>query len=172
MRLPCTLCAALAVLMVAPVAQASEAVIVEVYQDCKLSDTNVVIDEGALTAHENAEVKARIASASKDPQVAVPRIAQILKNYGIDDVKVTRQGVEGCEPVTSGKYVEAVGMYCGPRLTHVEVLVDRSSFMSISQPDMSLDEFLRRAVKRLREEGIFDRPVVSIQNAPNCEESS
>lgn len=165
-------CVALAASIPAPAVEASEAVIVEVYEGCNLSDTNVVIGEGALTPHDSAEVKARIAAASKDSQAAVPRIAQILKNHGIDDVRVARQGFEGCEPKTSGKYVEAVGTYCGPRLTHAEVLVDRKSFMSVSEPQVSFDEFLRGAVKRLRGRGIFDRPVVSIENAPKCEESS
>lgn len=154
------------------VAQASQAVIVEVYENCELVDTNAVIDEGALTPHETAEVKARIAAASKDPQVAVPRIAQILKDHGIDDVEVSRQGLEGCEPVTSGKYVEAVGTYCGSELKHAEVFVDRKSFVSKNEPNTSFAEFLRTAVKRLREKGIFDRPVVSIENAPDCDKSS
>lgn len=160
------------ILITAPLARASQAVIVEVYENCKLADTNAVIDEGALTPHETAEVKARIAAASKDPQVAVPRIAQILKDQGIDDVEVSRQGFEGCEPVTSGKYVEAVGTYCGSELKHAEVFVDRKSFVSKNEPNTSFAEFLRTAVKRLREKGIFDRPVVSIENAPDCDKSS
>lgn len=153
-------------------AWASQAVIVEVYENCKLIDTNAIIDKDALNPAEAAEVKARIAAASKDPQVAVPRIAQILKDHGIDDVAVSRQGLEGCEPMTSGKYVEAVGTYCGPELKSAEVFVDRKSFISRSDPDMSFAEFLRAAVKRLRAKGIYDRPVVSIQNAPDCDKSS
>lgn len=162
-----------AALLLTPVpGRASQAVIVEAYHNCELSDTSVIIQKGALSVREDAEVKARIAAASKDPQAAVPRIAQILKNHGIDDIKVSRQGFEGCEPETSGKYVEAVGTYCGARLTRAEILVDRKSFMSKTDPNVSFAEFLRNAEKRLRAQGIYDRPVVSIENAPNCDTSS
>ena len=163
--------AVVAILAAAP-AGASQAVIVEAYHDCELSDTNVIIDEGALSTHENAEVKARIAAASKDPQAAVPRIAQILKDHGIDDIKVSRQGFEGCEPETSGKYVEAIGTYCGAQLRHAEIRVDRKTFMQKSDLNVSFAEFLRDAVKRLRAKGVFDRPMVSIENAPDCDKSS
>jgi hypothetical protein len=163
---------AVVVMLAAAPARASQAVIVEAYHNCALSDTNVVIDEGALSAHESAEVKARIAAAGKDPQAAVARIAQILKNHGIEDIKVSRQGFEGCEPESSGKYVEAVGTYCGAQLKHAEIRVDRKTFMQKNDPKISFAEFLRDAVKRLREKGVFDRPVVSIENAPDCDKSS
>jgi hypothetical protein len=152
-----------------PSVPASQAVIVEVYEDCKLIDTNVVIDNQALGAAQQAEVKARIAAASQDPQMAVPRIVQVLKENGIDDVEVSQQGLAGCEPRTSGKFVEAVGMYCGPELRHAEVFVDRQSYISSDEPGTTFEEFLRSAVQRLRAEGVYDRPVVSIENAVDCE---
>lgn len=161
-----------AALLSASPLQASEAVIVEVYQDCRLTDTNVVIDEQALAAHDGAEVKARVAAASREPQLAVARIVEVLKEFGIDDVAVSQQGLAGCEPETSGKFVEAVGTYCGPELRYAEVFVDRESYVADSDPDTTFEEFLKDAVKRLRDEGVFDRPVVSIENAPDCEESS
>jgi len=153
----------------ASTARAADAVVVEVYQNCRLSDTNVIISEGVLTPQENAEVKARVAAAGKDPRTAVPRLVQILKDYGVADVEISRQGSERCEPVTSGKFVEAVGTYCGPDLRHAEVLVDRTSFYTGSGPDLSFERFLKDSVKRLRAQDIYDRPVVSIQNAPDCE---
>lgn len=144
----------------------------EVYQDCQLVDTNVVIDDQALAGGDGAEVKARIAAATRDPQMAVPRIVQILKEYGIQDVSVSQQGLAGCEPETSGKFVEAIGTYCGPELRHAEVFVDRQSYVSSDGAGVSFETFLKDAVRRLREEGIFDRPVVSIENAPDCEASN
>ncbi|MDZ7843066.1 MAG: hypothetical protein U5R46_19945 [Gammaproteobacteria bacterium] len=160
---------AAALLLAAP-AQASEAVIVEVYQDCRLIDTNVVIDDRALSGADSGEVKARVAAATLDPQMAVPRIVQILKEYGINDVSVSQQGLAGCEPETSGKFVEAVGRYCGPVLRHAEVFVDRQSFISSDRPGTSFEAFLKKAVKQLRDAGIYDRPMVSIENAPDCEQ--
>lgn len=162
----------MAALLLAPPASASEAVIVEVYQDCQLVDTNVVIDDQALMGGDGAEVKARIAAATGDPQMAVPRIVQILKEYGIQDVSVSQQGLAGCEPETSGKFVEAIGRYCGPELRHAEVLVDRQRYVSSDGAGVSFETFLKDAVQRLRAEGIFDRPVVSIENAPDCETDS
>jgi len=161
---------AIAVLAYAP-AQASQAVIVEVYQDCKLIDTNVVIDDRALSAGEAAEVKARVAAVGSSA-MAVPRIVQILKSYGVQDVEVSQQGLMGCEPETSGKFVEAVGTYCGAELRHAEVFVDRQSFMSRDNPGGSFEEFLQEAVEKLKARGIYDRPIVSIENAPDCDESS
>jgi len=163
---------AAALLWLPGTAQASQAVVVEIYQNCELVDTNVVIDEQALSAGDSAEVKARVARASRDTQMAVPRIVQILKNYGIADVSVSQQGLAGCEPTTSGKFVEAVGSYCGAELRRAEIFVDRQSFMSTTDPDSSFEEFLRRAVERLRAQEIYDRPIVSIENAPNCDASS
>lgn len=159
-----------ALLLAAP-AQASEAVIVEVYQECKLIDTNVVIDDRALTGADSGEVKARVAAATRDPQMAVPRIVQILKEQGINDVSVSQQGLAGCEPETSGKFVEAVGRYCGPALKHAEVFVDRQSFISSDRPGTSFEAFLKKAVRQLRDAGIYDRPLVSIENAPDCEQN-
>lgn len=153
-------------------ARAADAVVVEVYQQCRLVDTNVVINEGVVSPRDNAEIKARVAAASPDAELAVPRIVQILKDFGISDVAVSQQGLAGCEPDTSGKFVQAVGTYCGPRLTHAEVLVDRATFLEASDPDGSFEEFLRGAVKRLRTQGVYDRPLVSIENAPDCQESS
>lgn len=161
-----------AAMVLAPPAQASQAVIVEVYQDCKLIDTNVVIDDEALSERDSAEVKARVAAVSRDQQLATPRIVQVLKQYGINDVNVSQQGLAGCEPETSGKFVEAIATYCGAELRHAEVLVDQQLFASTDDPDASFEALLRDAVKRLRDQGIFDRPVVSIENAPDCEESS
>lgn len=156
-----------------PSAHAAKAVIVEVYQQCKLIDTDVVIDDQALSAGAAGEVKARVAAVSReDAQMAVPRIVEVLKAYGIDDVSVSQQGAAGCEPETSGKFVEAIGTYCGPQLRHAEVLVDRQSFLTSDAPGRSFEAFLKDAVKRLRGEGIFDRPIVSIENAPDCEESA
>lgn len=152
-------------------AQASEAVVVELYRDCRLADTTIIIDEGILTPAQSAEVKARAAAASQEPRAALPQIVRLLKSYGIEDVEVSRQGFGGCEPNTSGKYVEAVGTYCGAKLTRAELLVDRTSVMDRSDPDMTFDVFLREAVKKLKEQGIHDRPVVSIENAPDCGES-
>lgn len=160
---------AAALLLAAP-AQAAEAVIVEVYQECRLIDTNVVIDDAALAGADSGEVKARVAAATRDPQLAVPRIVQILKEYGIDDVSVSQQGLAGCEPETSGKFVEAVGRYCGPALRHAEVFVDRQSFISSERPGTSFEAFLKKAVRQLRDAGIYDRPLVSIENAPDCEQ--
>ena len=174
-RLLKALCAPLlltAALLFAPQAGASEAVIVEVYQDCELIDTNVVVDDRNLSAESSAEVKARVAAASRDPQLATPRIVQILKQYGIEGVEVSQQGLAGCEPETSGKFVEAVGTYCGAELRHAEVFIDRQSFTSSDDPDTSFEAFLRNAVKQLRAQGIYDRPIVSIENALDCEESS
>lgn len=151
---------------------ASEAVVVELYRDCRVADTTVVIEDSVLDPAQRAEIKARVAAAADDPATAVPKIIGILRNKGIDDIEITRQGFEGCEPDTSGKYVEAVGTYCGARLTRVELFVDRESVMSRDDPDMTLDAFLKQAVKDLRERGIYDRPLVHIQNAPDCEESS
>lgn len=161
-----------AVLLFPPLAQASEAVIVEVYQDCRLIDTNVVIDDQALSGQDSGEVKARVAAVSSDPELAVPRIVQVLKEHGIADVDVSQQGLAGCEPETSGKFVEAIGTYCGPELRHAEVFVDRQSYVSSDGSSVSFEAFLKDAVRSLREEGIFDRPVVSIENAPDCEASS
>lgn len=158
-----------AALLVSAPASASQAVIVEVYQDCRLIDISVVIDDGALSSGESGEVKARVAAATQDPQLAVARVVQILKEHGIDDVRVSQQGLAGCQPETSGKFVEAVGRYCGPTLRHAEVFVDRQSYISRDNPGTSFEAFLKEAVKRLRAEGIYDRPVVSIENAPDCE---
>lgn len=164
---------AAAALLHAPATQASDAVIVELYRDCKLADTTVIIEEGVLAPEQNAEVKARAAvAAASDPDAALPRIARILKEYGVDEVDVARQGFEGCEPRSSGKYVEAVGTYCGPTLARAEVLVDRQSMITRSDPDMTFEAFLRAAVLELRGQGIYDRPVVSIENAPDCEEDT
>ncbi|HSH42434.1 MAG TPA: hypothetical protein VK973_09970 [Arenicellales bacterium] len=162
----------IAAMLIASPARASQAVIVEVYEDCELIDTNVVIDDAALSPADSAEVKARVAAAAQDPQMAVPRIVQILKEYGVDDVAVSQQGLAGCEPETSGKFVEAIGSYCGPELRHAEVIVDRQTFISRDNPGTSFEEFLREAVERLRAQGIYDRPVVSIENAPDCDESN
>lgn len=164
--------AVVALLLPAAPAEASKAVIIEVYQNCRLTDTSVVIGTGALSPSEDAEVKARVAVASKDPRASVAKIAQILKNHGIDDIKVSRQGFQGCEPVTSGKYVEAIGTYCGAKLRHAEVLVDRKHFMTKTDPRTSFAEFLDQAVRRLRAHGIYDRPMVSIDNAPDCDKKS
>ncbi len=160
-----------AALLLATPAQAAEAVIVEVYQECQLIDTNVVVDDQALSAADSGEVKARVAAATRDPQLAVPRIVQILKEYGINDVSVSQQGLAGCEPETSGKFVEAVGRYCGPALRHAEVFVDRQSFISSDRPGTSFEAFLKKATKQLRDAGIYDRPMVSIENAPDCEQN-
>jgi len=161
--------AAAACLVAAPAsAQKPEARVVELYENCKLTDTNLVLGEGVLSPGEVAEVKARVAAVTEDPTGAVPRIVQVLRNYGIEDVEIARQGFEGCEPETSGKYVEAVGTYCGADLRSAEVFVDRESFMGVTDPDISFEEFLRRANQRLRTRGIPDRPIVSIENAPDC----
>lgn len=161
-----------AVLLVAGPAQASQAVIVEVYQNCELIDTNVVVDDQALSASESAEMKARVAAAAQDRRMAVPRIVQILKRYGIDQVEVSQQGLAGCEPETSGKFVEAIGTYCGPQLRHAEVVVDQQTFMTADNPGMTFEAFLQDAAEELRAKGIYDRPVVSIENAPDCEQSN
>lgn len=161
-----------ATLLFLPPAHASKAVIVEVYQDCQLIDTNVVIDDQALSAEAAAEVKARVAAVSGDLQMAVPRIVEVLKEHGIGDVSVSQQGAAGCEPETSGKFVEAIGTYCGHELRHAEVFVDRQSFISSDAPGTSFAAFLKNAAKQLRAQGVFDRPIVSIENAPDCEESS
>lgn len=153
-------------------ATASQAVVVELYRDCQLADTTVLIEAGALTPAQSAEVKARAAAAAGDPGAALPRVVSLLKRYGIDDVEVTRQGFGGCEPTTSGKFVEAVGTYCGGTLTKAELRVDRETLMSRSKPDTTFEEFLKEGATMLRERGIYDRPVVSIENAPDCDESS
>lgn len=165
------LAAALILVPHAALAQASEALVVELYENCQLIDTNVVIEPGVLTPEKTAEVKARVNAVSGEARAAMPRIVQVLKNHGIEDVEVSRQGFAGCEPQTSGKYVEAVGTYCGATLRRAEVLVDQESFYSVSEPGMSFEEFLNGATKRLREQGIPDRPLVSIENAPDCEAS-
>jgi len=122
-----------------------------------------------LTAQKTAELKARAGAASAAHRAALPRIVQVLKDYGIEDVEISRQGFAGCEPRTSGKFVEAVGTYCGATLRRAEVRVDQESLYSVSQPGVSFEAFLEEATRRLRAVGIADRPLVSIENAPDCE---
>lgn len=168
------LAAALVALSQAAMAQESvdkdsQALVIELYENCQLIDTNLVIEPGVLTPEKAAEVKARVNAVSGQPGVALPRIVQVLKNHGIEDVEISRQGFAGCEPQTSGKFVEAVGTYCGATLQRAEVLVDQESFYSVAQPGTSFEEFLDEATRRLQAEGIVDRPIVSIENAPDCE---
>lgn len=149
-------------------ARASQALVVAVYQDCRIVDTEVLIDAPAMPAARSAEIKARVATVSREPQLAVPRIVQVLRHYGIDSVETSQQGLGACTPQTSGKFVEAVGKYCGAELRHAEVFVDQHSFIRRERPGVSFSEFLSEALLKLRQAEIFDRPVVSIGNAPQC----
>lgn len=169
LRLPCVFILTVLLLCASP-ARASQAEVVELYRDCQIVDITIIIDPGVLTPDQSAEVKARAAAAvNDDPRAAMPRVVRLLKERGVGEVTINRQGFGGCEPDTSGKFVEAVGTYCGANLTFAEVRVDRQTLMSRDDPDMTFEEFLREAATRLREQGIYDRPVVSIENAPNCE---
>jgi hypothetical protein len=153
-------------------ARASEAELVEIYRDCRLADITVIIKPGTLDPAQSAEVKARASTAiHRDVQGALPRVVRMLKQNGIQDVRITRQGFGGCEPNTSGKFVEAIGTYCGPDLTHAELFVDRQSVMSVDGPETTFEAFLKEGVRKLKEQGIYDRPIVSIENAPDCEAS-
>jgi len=163
------LAAALALGLQAGGARADGAIVVELYEHCRLVDTEVVIDSATLSRERAAEVNARVNAVTGGGRDALPRVVRILRNHGIRDVSVSRRGFEDCEPQAGGHAVEAVGTYCGPALHHAEVLVDKKSVYSASDPDMTFEAFLDRAVRRLRAQGIAGRPRVSIENAPDCE---
>ena len=155
------------------VCHASDAVVMEIYQNCRLADISVIIEESKLSPEDSAEATARIAAVtSQDLEFATSRVIDLLYAYQIRDIELTRHGLGACDAQSSGKHVEAIATYCGSRLQSVDVLVNRETFSNTVDPDISLDQFLMETEVQLRQNGIFDQPLVSIENAVDCERDS
>ncbi len=155
----------------ATTAFAADAVVIGVYANCQPVSSTVMIKPGTVPEPDaqTAVAKAEALTAAAGFDQALPQVVKILERYGVKETEIRRQGYGGCEPPTSGKYVEALGSYCGAQLVSAEVRVDGKLFLRQANPDQSLEDFVSAATRQLRRKGIWDRPRVSVSNAEGCE---
>ena len=149
---------------------AADALIIGVYKDCRVVSGTVMIQPAAIpdADAQNAVAKAEAMLARAGFEAALPDMVKLLESYGIRDTEIRRQGFLGCKTPGSGKYVEAVGSYCGVQLVNAEIRVDGKLFVREANPKRSLDQFVDAAVSRLQRDGIWDRPRVTIETAADC----
>lgn len=141
--------------------------IIGVYENCSFRNVTVVVQNPTVAHH--VSVEAEIAAAGKSSfDQASTAARQVLENYGIKDVTLEQRGYSGCARPASGKFVEAVGMYCDGKLVRAEILVDGKVFASRTDQRLSLDDFVGRQRKRLQAQGIVEEPKITVQNDQNC----
>lgn len=149
---------------------AADAVIIGVYKDCRVISSTVMIQPTAIDDidTQNAAAKAEALAATTGFEAALPEMVKLLERSGIRDTEIRRQGYLGCKTPGSGKYVEAVGSYCGVQLVNAEIRVDGKLFVREANPEQSLEQFVDGAVAKLQRDGIWDRPRVTIETAADC----
>ncbi len=100
---------------------------------------------------------------------ALPHASRALKQFGIQTIKIKRQGFDGCSNVTSGKFVQAIGNYCGDRLVSAELRVDGQLMVKKTGGLSSFEAFVDESLIVLRRRGIWDRPRVEVNSEGACE---
>ena len=147
---------------------AADALIIGVYKDCRLVSGTVMLQSAPTAEAQTAVAKAEALMATAGFEAALPDMVKLLERHGIRDTEVRRQGFLGCKTPSSGKFVEAVGSYCGVELVSAEIRVDGKLFAREANPEQSLDQFVDAAVSKLQRDGIWDRPRVTIETATDC----
>lgn len=158
----------------ASISHGADATMVGVYENCRFMTGSVFIEGDDLSAEEKASASAAVESAMirYGFDGALPYASRALKRYGIQTVKINRQGFAGCDNVTSGKYVQAIGNYCGDQLVSAEIRVDGKIMVKKTGDISSFDEFVDESLVELRRQGIWDRPRVEVNSEGTCEPGS
>ncbi len=144
---------------------------VGVYENCGLVTGSVFIEGEDLSAEERASASAAVEAAiiRYGFDGALPHASRVLKRYGIQAIRINRQGFEGCSQVTSGKFVQAIGNYCGDQLVSAEIRVDGKVVAKKTGGLSSFETFVDESLPDLRRRGIWDRPRVEVNSAGDCE---
>ncbi len=155
----------------APTSYGAEATMVGVYEDCQFMTGSVFVEGDDLSAEEKASASAAVESAiiRYGFDGALPYASRALKRYGIQAIKIKRQGYAGCSNITSGKFVQAIGNYCGERLVSAEIRVDGKVMVKKTGGLSSFEAFVDESLLELRRQGIWDRPRVEVNSEGACE---
>lgn len=159
------------VMWAASSAYGADATMVGVYENCQFVTGSVFVEGDDLSAEEKASASAAVESAiiRYGFDGALPHASRALKRYGIQSIKINRQGFEGCGYVTSGKFVQAIGNYCGDRLVSAEIRVDGKVMVQKTGDLSSFEAFVDESLVDLRRQGIWDRPRVEVNSEGACE---
>jgi hypothetical protein len=152
-------------------AHGAEATMVGVYENCQFMTGSVFVEGDDLSAEEKASASAAVESAliRYGFDGALPYASRALKRYGIQTIKIKRQGFDGCGNITSGKFVQAIGNYCGDRLVSAEIRVDGKVMVKKTGGLSSFEAFVDESLIELRRQGIWDRPRVEVNSEGTCE---
>ena len=155
-------------------AYASSATLVGVYQDCQYVTSSVFVVGPEISVDDKASAVAAVESAiiRYGFEGALLHASKTLKHYGIEQVEVERQGFAGCRKTPSGKFVQAIGNYCGGNLVSAEIRVDDKIILKKTGDLLSFDAFVNDSLGSLRRQGIWDRPHVEVNSAGNCESTT
>jgi hypothetical protein len=159
------------VLWSASPALGADATMVGVYENCQFVTGSVFVEGDDLSVEEKASASAAVESAiiRYGFDGALPYASRALKRYGIQAIRIKRQGFEGCGNVTSGKFVQAIGNYCGDRLVSAEIRVDGKVIIKKTGDLASFEAFVDDALIELRRQGIWDQPRVEVNSDGTCE---
>ncbi len=138
-----------------------DAVIVGVYEDCKLVTSTVIVDRPQLFG---ARARAESAARGLGFEEGVSAMIRELEAGGAESISVQRRGFAGCAPASSGNFVEAVATYCAERLISAEVRVDRVVFAQTRATGVSFEDFVRNTQRRLQQSGVWDTPRIVIHS--------
>lgn len=155
-------------------AYASSATLVGVYQDCQYVTGSVFVVGPEISFDDKASAAAAVESAiiRYGFEGALPHASKTLKRYGIEYMEVERQGFSGCGKTPSGKFVQAIGNYCGGNLVSAELRVDDKIILKKTGGLFSFDAFVNDSLGSLRRQGIWDHPHVEVNSTGSCEPTS
>lgn len=149
----------------------ADATMVGIYENCRFVTGSVIVEGDDLSVEEKASASAAVESAiiRYGFDGALPYASRALKRHGIQTIKIKRQGFDGCGNLTSGKYVQAIGNYCGDRLVSAEIRVDGKVVVKKTGGLSSFEAFVDDSLIELRRQGIWDRPRVEVNSEGACE---
>ncbi len=143
-----------------------------VYANCQFVTGNVFLDgiepPGADQAGLSALIDSAIARKGFDESIAYA--SELLKRYGIDYLEVERKGYAGCEHPGTGRFVQAIGNYCGSRLASAEIWIDGKLYLKQSGEISSFEQFVEESVARLRNNNITDLPRIEVNSDGACDD--
>ena len=152
-------------------AQAGNATIIGIYEDCQPISSTIVMD--ARSGDVDPAQLDRIAAQAEaegigiDFDQALPLMIATLQEYGVENINVQKQGA--CGTAGHGKFVEAVIGYCGEQFDSAEVRVDGDIFYKHQGDSLDFDSFVSTAREKLKTIGVFDDPRVSLTNSADCQ---
>ena len=160
-----------ACLLNAGIAQAGNATIIGIYEDCQPVSSTIVVDANSSGIDpaqlDRIVAQAEAAGIGIEFDQALPLMIATLEQYGVKNINVRKQGA--CGTVGHGKFVEAVIGYCGEQFDGAEVLVDGDVFYRHQGDSLDFDTFVSTAREKLKTIGIYDDPRVSLSNSADCQ---